>query len=249
MVKRLLEAGQPVTVYPRGVGLPEVKAVGAQECKDYAALAAQSDALIVIVFDDTQLRDILFNQGMLKALRPGSILTIHVTGSPVLRREIQEQAPAGVAVLDVTFSGSRTQAETGALTLIAGGEAEALERMRPIFKAYAKEIFHVGKLGDAQVLKLLNNLILAANMMNAVELLAVAECYGFNPMTAAQVLQTCSGASFAMGLFQNQPAAKLISGSRRYMEKDVQEALSAAKDIGLDLRAFNQTAAYFLPRS
>jgi 3-hydroxyisobutyrate dehydrogenase-like beta-hydroxyacid dehydrogenase len=201
------------------------------------------------VFDDEQVRDVLYKQGMLAALRPGSILSIHTTGSPLLRREIKDKAPSGVEVLDVTFSGSKNEAEAGILTLMVGGAEEAMARMQPAFSAYAKEIHHVGGLGDGQVIKLLNNLILSANMMNAVELLAAAERYGFDPMKVAKIIQLCSGASYAMALFQTQPASALVSGSRRYFEKDIAEALSAAKDVGLDLGAFKSTADYFLPRS
>jgi len=248
MVKHLLAHHHSVTVYPRGAGLADAKAAGAQECSDYAALAAQTDALILAVFDDDQMRDILFDKGALAAMRPGSVLVIHVTGSPLLRKEIQEKAPAGVDVLDVTFSGGPAAAVAGTLTLIVGGDPAVLDRMRPALETYSAQIFHVGGLGDAQVIKLLNNLILAANMMNSVELLAVAESYGLDPSNVVKVIQTCSGASHALGIFENQHAPTVMAGARRYMEKDVKEALSAAKDVNLDLGAFGQTVEYYQPR-
>ena len=121
--------------------------------------------------------------------------------------------------------------------------------MRPVYACYGKDIHLVGaKLGDAQVLKLLNNLVLAANMMNAVELLRVGEIYGLDANRVAQVLKTCSGGSFAMSIFENAPVATVMAGAKRYMDKDVQEAVLAAKDVKLDLSAFDQTVRYFLPR-
>jgi 3-hydroxyisobutyrate dehydrogenase len=248
MVKHLIKGGHTVVTYPRGAGLEEARAAGAQECADYAKIATQSDALTLIVFDDDQTRDILFNHGALAAMKPGSVLTIHVTGSPLLRKEIQEKAPAGVDVLDVTFSGGPAGAEAGTLTLMVGGEASALEKMRPIYQTYADQIFHVGELGDAQVIKLLNNLILAANMMNSVELLKAAENYGLDPNRVVEVIQTCSGASGALGIFRNQKASAVMEHARRYMEKDVKEAMSAAKDVGLDLSAFGETVDYYRPQ-
>jgi 3-hydroxyisobutyrate dehydrogenase len=248
MVKHLREKNYEVVAYPRGAGLEEARAAGASECANYAEIAAQSDALILIVFTDEQMRDILFNHGALAAMRPGSVLTIHVTGSPQLRQEIQDKAPSGVDVLDVTFSGSLVAAKAGTLTLMVGGKPEALGRMRPACETYAKDIHHVGKLGDAQVLKLLNNLVLAANMRNAVELLRVGESYGLDPNTVAQVLKTCSGGSYAMSIFERQHAATVMQNAKRYMDKDVREAVDAAKDIKLDLSAFDETIAYFLPR-
>jgi 3-hydroxyisobutyrate dehydrogenase len=245
MVKRLRAAGFPVTVYPRGVGLAEAREAGAEPCDDYARLAAQSDAMILIVFNDDQLRDILFEQGALAAMRPGSVLAVHVTGSPALRGEIQDRAPQGVDVLDATFSGSLAAVQKGALTLMVGGSAEALERMRAAFETYASNIFHVGKLGDAQVLKLLNNLVLAANMMNAAELLKVGADYGLDPRTVASVVQTCSGGSVAMGIFAQRDVAEGLESARKYMTKDVREAVLAAKDAGLDIAAFGETVGYW----
>jgi 3-hydroxyisobutyrate dehydrogenase-like beta-hydroxyacid dehydrogenase len=245
MVKRLCGADFPVTVYPRGTGLADARQAGATECANYAALAAESDALIVIVFNDDQLRDILFGQGALAAMRPGSVLAVHVTGSPALRGEIQQRAPQGVDVLDATFSGSVSAVRKGALTLMVGGAVDALERLRPMFSAYASNIFHVGEPGDAQVLKLLNNLVLAANMMNAAELLKAGESYGLDPKTVASVLQTCSGASTAMGIFAQRDVAEGMDAARRYMVKDVQEAMLAARDAGLDLGSFDQTVRYW----
>lgn len=245
MVKRLRGEGFAVTVYPRGAGLAEARAAGAAECGDYASLAAQSDVLILIVFSDDQLREILFDSGALAAMQPGSVLAVHVTGSPALRGEIQQRAPRGVDVLDATFSGSVSAVQKGALTLMVGGSADVLEQVRSLFAAYATNIFHVGKLGDAQVLKLLNNLVLAANMMNAAELLKVGESCGLAPRIVASVLQTCSGASLAMGIFSQRDVAEGMDAARKYMAKDVHEAVQAARDVGLDLGAFTQTIDYW----
>lgn len=248
MVKRLLAAGQSVTVYSRGAGLADVTALGAQACADYSVLAAQSDLMILCVFDDAQLRNVLFEHGALKALRRGSILAIHTTGSPHLAREIAERAPPGVEVLDATFSGGPADAAAGKLTLMVGGAADALDRARPVFETYTQHIYHVGPLGHAQVLKLLNNLLFATNLMNAVELLGLAERYGFDTQTVARVFHSCSGGSYAMKLFQAAPVATMLNASRPYLEKDVATAMAAAKDTGLDVSVFAPTDAYFKPR-
>lgn len=245
MVKQLRMFDFAVTVYPRGAGLAEVRAGGAVECANYAQLAAGSDALAVIVYDDAQLREILFEEGALAAMSPGSVLAIHVTGSPALRREIELMAPEGVAVLDATFSGSVDAVRRRQLTLMIGGSAAALERMRPVFETYASNIFHVGKCGDAQLLKLLNNLLLAANLMNAAELLKAGENLGLQPQTVATVLQTCSGASRAMGIFGKGSMADSLAAAGKYMAKDVNEAALAARDAGLDVSAFRQTIEYW----
>jgi 3-hydroxyisobutyrate dehydrogenase-like beta-hydroxyacid dehydrogenase len=248
MVKRLLAAGSSVTVYPRGAGLAGVVASGATQQPDYARLAGDSDLLVVCVYDDVQARGVLFDNGALAAMRAGSILALHTTLSPALMRELGEKAPPGVEVLDVTFSGGPADVEAGNLTLMVGGEIEALERTRAVFETYAARIYRVGPLGHGQVLKLMNNLLLATNLMNAVEMLRIAEGYGFETATVAQIIQASSGASYAMRLFQNQPVSTILEASRHYLEKDVAVALAAARDSGLDVSAFATTADYFAKR-
>lgn len=248
MVKRLLAAGLPVTVYSRGAGLPEVTANGAKEQPDYARLASDSDLLVLCVYDDDQARSVLFDNGALAALQPGSVLALHTTGSPGLMRELGGKAPQDVQVLDVTFSGGPADVEAGELTLMVGGEVDALEKARAAFETYASRIYRVGPLGHGQVVKLMNNLLLGTNMMNAVEMLRMAEDFGFETATVAQIIQASSGASFAMRLFQNQPVSKILDASRHYLEKDVAVALAAAKEAGLDVSAFATTANYFSKR-
>lgn len=248
MAMRLLAAGHAVTVYPRGKGLEQVRAAGAQVRDDYAALAAESELLGLCVYDDAQVREVLFDGGALAALKPGAVLANHTTGSPALAREIAARAPAGVGVLDATFSGGPHDVAAGKLTVMAGGEAQALARARPALEAYAAQIHHLGGPGLGQTLKLLNNLLFATNQMNAARILQLAGAQGFDTATVAKVLQGCSGASFALGLFQRPaPASAVLAGSRPYLEKDVAAVAAAAADAGLDLAAFAETLAFFAP--
>jgi len=248
MVKRLLAAGHEVTVYARGAGLEEAKAAGASTQSDYAALAADSEILTVCVYADEQVRGILFENGALGAMQPGSILAIHTTGSPTVALEAGERAPAGVSVLDATFSAGPDDVSCGKAVMMVGGDVETLEKAKPAFGAYAGEIHHVGPLGAGQTIKLFNNLLFAANLMNTVELLQLAERQGLDTKTIAKVLQGCSGGSYAMRLFQAVPVDEMMTRARPYLEKDVSTAIETAKEGGLDVSAFVATQAYFQPR-
>jgi 3-hydroxyisobutyrate dehydrogenase len=248
MVKRLLGAGRAVTVYPRGGGLADVSARGAEQQADYARLARDSELLVLCVYDDDQVRNVLLENGALAAMLPGSVLALHTTGSPGLMRELGEKAPQGVQVLDVTFSGGPANVEAGDLTLMVGGDADTLEKTRDIFETYASRVYRVGSLGQGQVVKLMNNLLFATNLMNAVELLKIAENQDFETTNMAQIIQASSGASYAMRLFENQPVSRMLEAARHYLEKDVAVALAAAAEAGLDVSAFAATAAYFAKR-
>lgn len=248
MVKRLLATGFQVTAYERGRGLEEVRSAGARTSADYQSLAAESDLLTLCVYNDAQLREVLFGSGALAAMRANAVLAIHTTGSPGLMREIADAAPAGVAVLDATFSGGPHDADAAGLTLMVGGNQDELERVRPAFAAYARRIEHLGAVGSGQVIKLLNNLLFATNLMNAAHVLELAGKQGFDGASIASIIGTCSGASYAMARFQaSQSAEVLLARVRPYLEKDVAAAMSAAKESGLDVSAFGAVADYFRP--
>lgn len=249
MARRALAAGLAVTAYARGAGLAEIAAAGAATSDDYAALAAAADVLGICVFHDRQVREVLFDGGALAALRPGSVVALHTTGSPELAREIGARAPADVAVLDATFSGGPGEVAAGALTLMVGGEAAALERARPLLALYADRIHHVGPLGQGQTMKLLNNLLFAANLKHAADILRVADQQGLDTTACAAILQDCSGASFASARFRNAPVEPMLAAVRPYLEKDVATALASARDAGIDTAPFAAVAAFFAPRS
>jgi 3-hydroxyisobutyrate dehydrogenase-like beta-hydroxyacid dehydrogenase len=119
--------------------------------------------------------------------------------------------------------------------------------VRAVLEAYAQNIHHVGPLGHGQKLKLLNNLAFATNLMNAAELLRMAQSQGFEAATVAKVLQACSGASFAMARFVAGGAApsQVMERAWPYLVKDVATIVSSAEQAGLDIDAFAATAAYF----
>ena len=248
MVKRLLGGGHEVNVFERGAGLAAARDAGASTDADYRSLAASSDLLVVCVYRDAQLAEVAFERGALAAMRPGSVFAIHTTGSPELARRIGAEAPAGVSVLDATFSGGPDDVVAGRLSMMVGGDADALARVRPAFETYASRIVPVGPLGHGQTVKLLNNLLFATNLMNAVELLRLATSMGYDTATVAEVLQVCSGASYAMNLFKSAPPESMLEGARPYMEKDVATALAVAAEVGLDISPFASTAAYFGPK-
>lgn len=245
MVKRALGAGHDVTVYARGQGLAEVQAAGATSAAAYPAVAADKDVLALCVFDDDQMRAVLLEGGALAAMRSGAVLVIHTTGSPGLARALQEQAPDGVVVIDATFSGGPAETAAGTLTLIIGGEAGAIEKARPLLAAYAETFHHVGGLGRGQVVKLLNNLLFAANLQNAVETLRIAALQQIDAAACARVFHDSSAASYAGSLFRSAPVDALLQSARPYLVKDVKAAMAAAAELGIDTAAFAGTAAYF----
>ena len=241
MALRVLGAGHDLSAYDRGKGKDDVAAEGAAMVADYGVIAANCDVLCLCLFNDAQVREVMFDSGTLAAMRPGSVLAVHTTGSPALARELGERAPQGVEVLDACFSGGPEDTARGDLTLMVGGDAQALEAARPVLETYASRINHMGPAGAGQTLKLLNNLLFATNVKQAEEILAIAEAQGLDPGYAAQVICQSSGGSMAMGLMKNGVIPEMMQSIRHYMVKDVAAVAVAADETGIDISGFAPT--------
>jgi 3-hydroxyisobutyrate dehydrogenase-like beta-hydroxyacid dehydrogenase len=245
MVHRALGAGHEMTVFARGKGLDEIIAAGARGFANYRTVAADCEILALCLFSDAQVRSVLFEEGALAAMQPSSILAIHTTGSPALAREIGERAPAGVAVIDATFSGGPHTVLAGELTAMVGGDPDAVKRARPLIASYARAIHSVGPLGNGQMVKLLNNLLFATNLRNTAALLEIAEAQGFAVADMVPILKGCSGDSFALNLFARGGPGETLARSWPFVSKDVATVAAGAAEAGLDLATFAPIIDFF----
>lgn len=243
MVDRLVAAGVPTEVYVRR---PEVRAdlvaSGVAVADSAADLASRVDLLILCFFSDAQVREVMLDDGVIGSMRPGSVLVSHVTGNPNLSVELQASAPAGVTVLDVPISGTDDQIRRGELTLMVGGDAEALERIRPALATYSQPILHVGGLGDAQRAKLINNLLFTVNLRTALAAVKLGKSMGIAPAELSRIVSECSGASFPMKLFQQAPPEAMATGARHYLVKDVSVIRGVAAELGIELGELGELA-------
>jgi 3-hydroxyisobutyrate dehydrogenase-like beta-hydroxyacid dehydrogenase len=243
MVDRLVAAGWPTEVYVRRPEQrAELESAGVVVAGSPHALAADSDLLVLCFFSDTQVREVMLGDGVLQSLRSGSVLVSHVTGSPALSVELQEAAPEGVTVLDVPISGTDDHIRRGELTLMVGGDAAALERIRAVLESYCDPILHVGGLGDGQRIKLINNLLFTVQLKVALLGAALAGSMGIPADEFARIVSECSGDSFAIRLFRQVPPEALASGARHYLVKDVSVIREVAAGQGLDLGELGELA-------
>lgn len=245
MALRVLGAGHALTAYARGMGQEPAADAGARLVSDYAQVAADCDVLGICLYSDAQVRETLLNAGALHAMRPGSVLVVHTTGSPTLAAELGRRAPCGVEVIDACFSGGPHEAGGGNLIVMAGGTPAGMERAASVLAAYAGQIHHVGRLGSGQSLKLLNNLLFATNLKHAAEAVGLAASLGLDPLLAAQVIQASSGASMAMGRFVRASPEATMPAVWPYLAKDVRTIAQAAEEAGLDLSSFRPVIEHF----
>ncbi len=111
---------------------------------------------------------------MLAGLKPGGVIAMHSTVHPETCHRLAEKAAAqGVSVIDAPVSGGAPAVAEGRLLVMVGGDADVVERCRPVFESYADPIVHLGELGSGQITKLLNNLLFTANLATAASTLAL----------------------------------------------------------------------------
>jgi 3-hydroxyisobutyrate dehydrogenase len=245
MVDRLCAGGFRTEVFARRSELQkDLKAAGIEVAESAAKLGAAADVLILCLFSDTQVREVLFDGGVLAAMRSGSVVVSHVTGSPELSAELQAAAPPGVTILDVPVSGTADQIQKGALTMLVGGDATALEKARPALSSYGNPILHVGGLGDGQRMKLVNNLLFTVHLRVGLEAAALAQSLGISSTDLARVVSACSGDSFAVRLFSHREPKAMAEGARHFLVKDVNAIRDVANAQGLDLGLLGDLASW-----
>jgi 3-hydroxyisobutyrate dehydrogenase len=184
---------------------------------------------------------------LLPVLPPGSVIADTSTLSPLAARDFaQRVAAAGHAYLDAPVSGGPAGAAAGTLTMMLGGEADALERARPVLELIAARIVHVGAAGAGQVAKLVNNLLVATHLVVAGEALRLGALAGVAPEALLPVINAASGRSAATEV--NFPRW-VLSGSfdsgftAGLMRKDVRLALDLARAVGAEPAACGAAAS------
>ena len=184
MVANLIGAGIVPTVWNRSqAGVDACTELGAVAAESPRAVAEASDVLVTIVTDSSDVEEVLVNgpdgdpeRAAIGGLASGSVVVDMSTISPAVTRSIAEQLRArGVQMLDAPVSGGDTGAKAGTLSIMVGGEAEVLERCRPILEAMGQTITHCGPNGAGQTVKLCNQVAIAGALLGVCEALALAQ--------------------------------------------------------------------------
>ena len=162
MARSIAKKGIPITVYDlRKEAVEEMVALGATAAGSCRELAEASDAIISMVRDIPQTDEIIFGKdGVWEGIREGSIIVLTSTIGPDYCRELYAKAKEkGVQVIDVGVSKSVPTNEEGQLTLMIGGDDDAVKQCWPVFEAMAKYNLYLGEIGAGQACKLVNNMM------------------------------------------------------------------------------------------
>jgi 3-hydroxyisobutyrate dehydrogenase len=212
MCRNLRKAGFPVVAYDLNPAAVELAAnMGATVAPDLPALARQVDVVICSLPTPAALVAVMEGpQGILMHLKPGSYVCDMSTVDPGTARRVHEAARAlSIHTLDCPVSGGPGGAEAGTLTIMVGGDAAALEAVRPILQGVGKKIVHCGGPGAGQAAKLVNQALVAVHTVGAMEALLVGRKLGLALDTMVAILRASSGCSW---ILENHLRIKALAG-------------------------------------
>ena len=215
-----------------------------------AAAAAGADIVITCLPVSADVEALCDGpDGLLATLRAGSVLVDCTSGDPATSRRLAARCAAqGIAFLDAPVSGGVAGAEQAALTVMVGGDAAVLERVRPVLAVFGKKIVHCGGVGAGDAVKAVNNALLALHLWSTAEGLAALTKAGVDPAIALDVINTSSGRSNAsMNLFPERVLTRAFPRTFRLalLDKDVGIAAEVARQQKVPAPLLQLTADLF----
>jgi 3-hydroxyisobutyrate dehydrogenase-like beta-hydroxyacid dehydrogenase len=243
MARNLLKAGHKLVLVSghAAAAVEELRAAGAEVHGTPAEVAAHSDMVLSCVPDSPDVELVyLGKSGVLEGAREGMIAIDFSTISPQTAQRVHLAARRrGVSFLDAPVSGGETGAIEGRLSIMVGGEAEAVEKSMDVLSAVGKQITHIGPSGCGQYAKAANQIFCAAIWEGIGEALVLAAKSGADP---ARVLQAI-GAGSGRGWLVQERAPNILRrnfkpGFRAALQhKDLRIALEAGRRLGVPLPA------------
>ena len=239
MALNLIQAGHTLFVSSRSKVPVAFAEQGATVCTNATEVARRADVIITMVPDTPDVDAALFGpQGVAAGLAPGKTVIDMSSISPSATRRFAQRIQAlGCDYLDAPVSGGEVGAKAASLTIMVGGEAGAFARALPLFQAMGKNITHVGGVGDGQITKVANQIIVALNIEAVAEALLFASKSGADPARVREALMGGFAASRVLEVHGERMVRRTFApGFRIGLHlKDVQLALQGARECGLSL--------------
>jgi len=240
MCGHLIDAGYQATVYNRTEAkLKPLLDKGAKAASSPKAVAEASDVIFTIVGYPTDVRAVILGEnGVLAGAKSGSIVVDMTTSEPKLAVEIAEAAAAkDVSSVDAPVSGGDVGAREARLSIMIGGDDEAVETVRPLFERMGKTIVHQGPAGAGQHTKMVNQILISTNMIGVCEALLYGYKAGLDLNTVLQSVG--SGAAGSWSLTNLGP--RMIQNNFdpgffvEHFIKDMGIALAESRRLGLSM--------------
>lgn len=224
MATNLVAAGHDVTVWNRTAGArPEV--AGARTAASIAEAVRGQDVVLYCLSDDAAVRAVALGaDGVLAHVAaPTVVIDMSTISAALSDEEHAAYAERGIAMLDAPVFGSKGEAEAGGLWVVVGGDADTFARVRPVLEAVSESVRHMGPAGSGARMKLVGNLLVAAQLQSLGEGLTLARAAGLD---LAKVLEVVAVTDFRTPIYDGVGAAVLADDyspnfALRLMRKDV----------------------------
>lgn len=197
MTRRLVDHGHPVLGFDTTAGRAE--AHGATAAGSVAEVGGASDVVLMSLPDSHAVEAVVTGDGgLLDACAAGTTVVDLSTAAPGSTVRLHDALGArGVAYVDAGISGGAAAAEAGTLTIMAGGEPEAVAGLAWVFEPIAGQVVHMGPSGSGHTTKLLNNFLNAVSLAATAEVMVAAKKAGLDLEQVLTVLNGSSGVNFA----------------------------------------------------
>ena len=240
MCQHAIGKGYSATVFNRSADkLQPLLELGAVAAKSPKEVAAKSDIVFAIVGYPKDVREVfLGSDGARAGSAPGTILVDMTTSEPGLAKEIHAAAKTkGVHAIDAPVSGGDVGAKNAALSIMIGGDPEAVAAVQPVFEAMGKTIVHQGPAGSGQHTKMVNQILISSTMVAMCEGLLYAFKAGLDVETVLKSVSVGAAGSKSLDIY----GARLLARNFEpgfYVEhfiKDLGIALAEAEKLNLCL--------------
>ncbi|MEX2519733.1 MAG: NAD(P)-dependent oxidoreductase, partial [Paracoccaceae bacterium] len=241
MAARLLGAGYPLTVWNRSAAKTEnLVANGVMLAKTPAQAAEAGGIVCLNLMDTAAVEAVVFGPDGVASAKSDAVLVDFSTIPPEVTRDFAARLKAsnGMDWVDAPVSGGATGAEAGTLAIMAGGDAAAVERARPIMAHLSARFTHMGPSGAGQSTKLVNQIISGCTMAVVAEAVAFAERTGVDPNLLMEALAGGFADSKPFQIFGARMAADMFDpplGATYTMIKDLDQVARTGAPVGAHL--------------
>jgi 3-hydroxyisobutyrate dehydrogenase len=235
MAGYISKAGHNVTVFNRTKSKAEkwLKTYSGKMSETPAEAAKDSDFVFTCVGNDNDLKEVTFGKnGIFKSIKKGSVYIDNTTASASIAREIYSYAKKnGFGFLDAPVSGGQAGAENGALTVMIGGDQKDYDKASPVINCYSKKMKLLGKAGNGQLSKMVNQICIAGLVQGLSEGINFGIKVGLNMEEVIEVISKGAAQSWQMeNRYKTMIDNKFDFGfAVDWMRKDLKIAMEEAK--------------------
>lgn len=227
MARHLIAAGWPVVGYdPNPERRTLLRDAGGTACETAGDALAEAEIVFVLVGNEAETTEVIRGPGgVAERARPGALVAVMATVAPQLVVELgRALAEQGLQPLDVPLCRGEHGALAGELLSLVAGDAQAAQALEPALRPFSSDVAYLGgRLGAAQVVKSVNNMILWGCLVASAEGLRLAEGYGVDPDQAREVLAISSADNYALRNWSDMHR-------RPWSAKDMRLALALAEE-------------------